>query len=66
MVPLVQLLTTVDASTSDVSGLQDKLDRKKKVKHPRHTGKHSTASYTGYNEDDSEPCSLEMILSLNR
>ncbi|XP_037637702.1 kinesin-like protein KIF11 [Sebastes umbrosus] len=26
-----QLLSTVDASTSDVSGLQDKLDRKKKV-----------------------------------
>uniref|UniRef100_A0A3Q0S161 Kinesin-like protein n=1 Tax=Amphilophus citrinellus TaxID=61819 RepID=A0A3Q0S161_AMPCI len=28
-----QLLSTVDASTSDVSGLHDKLDRKKKVKH---------------------------------
>lgn len=28
---LVQLLSTADASTSDVSGLHDKLDRKKKV-----------------------------------
>ncbi|XP_053292694.1 kinesin-like protein KIF11 isoform X1 [Pleuronectes platessa] len=28
-----QLLTTVDASTSDVSGLHDKLDRKTKVEH---------------------------------
>lgn len=28
---LLQLLITVDASTSDVSGLHDKLDRKKKV-----------------------------------
>lgn len=27
----LQLLSTVDASTSDVSGLHDKLDRKKKV-----------------------------------
>lgn len=28
---LLQLLSTVDESTSDVSGLHDKLDRKKKV-----------------------------------
>lgn len=28
---LLQLLSTVDATVSDVSGLHDKLDRKKKV-----------------------------------
>lgn len=28
---VLQLLSTVDASTGDVCGLQDKLDRKKKV-----------------------------------
>uniref|UniRef100_A0A8D0D5W2 Kinesin-like protein n=1 Tax=Sander lucioperca TaxID=283035 RepID=A0A8D0D5W2_SANLU len=38
-----QLLSTVDASTSDVMGLHDKLDRKKKVRKTFQTGHHTVA-----------------------